>query len=166
MNSIILSNKDDQRLFLFKLIRKNNENWLITIGNWEEIEGRKCFEMTEDIVLDKKGLRDLFYEFKRVVDSKPTEEEVLNISFIKNEPQFKIKCVYKYPDSFNVSPYTVNKYEISAGFNSNYSANKDNREELKYLYANGGMHTFLIYDFTKEELEEFLKNTKKVIDLF
>lgn len=163
MNDIILPGHRNSKAFLFKITKQNEENWIITVGNWEEIEARKDLKTTKDILIGKQGLLDLSNEIKRVIDCKPKEEENLKITFIKNEPQFKIKCLYVYTDGISHSPYTENKYEISVGFNINYSAVKDNREELRYLYENGGRHTFITQEYTKEELLQFVKNIEKEI---
>lgn len=153
-NEIILKGHKDSKAHILKLSRLKENIFEITIGNWQEIEGRKDFETINRILIDTNGIIKLVEELERVIIEKPLEEEDLLITFIKNIPQFKILVKFKEDEGV---------YQLSAGINQLYSKYKDTREESQYRYEDGGRHIYLIHEYTLEELNGFVNSLREIM---
>lgn len=96
------------------------------------------------IVMRGGDVLQLANEIRRVVGDKREEDVKLNLTFTENNPKFNIKIKFKNE-----------KFDLTAGFNINYSSIKDERHDNQYLYRDGGVDDSSSYDYSDVELLTF-----------
>lgn len=109
------------------------------------------------IIMDKVGISQLISEIKKVINIK--EDAILNLTFVENKPKFNIKIKYKK----NSLSESGGVFEVTVGFNINFSSIKDERHDVQYLYQDGGADVAYTYDYLEDELNKFVNDLSEEI---
>jgi len=165
----ILKMHNEPKETLIRITKKDDGVWQIEVGPWYE-NGKpwvdiQNFLTKEEILMNKQDLKQFANEIRRIINEKVEKSVFLDLSFQKNEPQFKIKMCCVNDDYPLLSLTNKGKFEFNPSININYLTRGYGREEDQYLYENGGQHEGLTQYYKEDELNSFVENIEKEISL-
>ncbi len=147
--------------------KRDEGTWNIFLAN--SFVGREHVDMTEhdydfteEVVIDKKGIKNIITAIYDVVKKQSGDDIEIKINYIENKPQFKMTIVYVTPGHRKENVLNVNKFEFTPSYSALFSAHKYTREEDQYLYELGYRFGFPGY-YEGNELEDFCKQLEKEI---
>jgi len=149
--------------YYLRVSRKEKKDlWSVIIGNWPENSDSLDLKTTEEIVMKKDDLSNFANEIRRVVGLKTQERVVLALSFKKNKPQFRFCLTYITPKDGQIDGSELSaSFDVDIGFHNYYSAKKETREDLQYIYEDGGQHMGLVIRYPEDILLEFADELEK-----
>lgn len=154
---------------LLRLVpREDNGFWeiLICCGPWDDKKGHHAFsnlKTKEPILAGRPDLWRFAKEIRKIIKGKNTEEQKLNLTFEKNQPQFMVqmKFIDEEADKYKFLEKHKGKFAFTPGVNLRFSILQSGRKDDQYLYEHGGQHSGLVQYYSAAELLKFAEDLER-----